>query len=349
MAAPAVPPGIPAGSPVPPAQPRPSAKKSSCLLRGCLALVVLGILAACIFGGTSIYLDRANYQKAHAFYQQANCAEAVPIYTQIIAGLGLTGEADLARAERSECNLFDAAGAAAAAGQFDNALNGYLKFVQTYPSSPLTQPARAQMAEILAAAPESLATDWVCTNFDELAATAGLAAEDPARPHLLLGCGQGYALAGDFLRAALFYERFLKTYPDHPSTAEVEKAYADALINDARSRGAGEITAPQKREGTSGVSTTVIIQNDSPNRLRIVFRGADTRIEEIEPCADCEKFTGSGPEFCPEKGPIGRFELVSGTYDVMVESSDGANVSPFTGVWPLEGGEYYTCFFIVTE
>jgi hypothetical protein len=54
----------------------------------------------------------------------------------------------------------------------------------------------------------------------------------------------------------------------------------------------------------------------------------------------------AAPLYCPEKCPLGVYEMSSGTYDVLVESI-GDDVTPFTGNWSLDGGDYHSCFFIV--
>ena len=94
----------------------------------------------------------------------------------------------------------------------------------------------------------------------------------------------------------------------------------------------------------------MIIQNDSPNELRIVFSGLQNIIEKLGPCSDCIEYPDPGPIYCPEKGPIGTYTLLPGNYDVLVEVVDEYSVTPWVGDWALAGGyEYSNCFFIVTS
>jgi hypothetical protein len=52
----------------------------------------------------------------------------------------------------------------------------------------------------------------------------------------------------------------------------------------------------------------------------------------------------------PAQGPIGRYTLPPGDYDVVVEAISGGDVTPFSGRWSLgSGSEYHNCFFIVTR
>lgn len=95
----------------------------------------------------------------------------------------------------------------------------------------------------------------------------------------------------------------------------------------------------------------MVIQNDSPEKMQIIFSGPQPRFEELAPCADCQTYTTSNiPEFCPEQGPVGTYTLEPGTYEVVVKSVGGVSVTPFTGTWTLQdGSEYFNCFYIQQE
>lgn len=90
----------------------------------------------------------------------------------------------------------------------------------------------------------------------------------------------------------------------------------------------------------------VVIQNDSPERLRLVFSGSQSMIVELAACSSCTTYMFT-PFSCPEKGPVGRYSLTPGNYEVLVESISDSGVTPYTGTWELVGGdEYYSCFYI---
>ena len=72
--------------------------------------------------------------------------------------------------------------------------------------------------------------------------------------------------------------------------------------------------------------------------LKIVFSGPDARIETIDSCPSCTDYSGLGPMYCPELGPIGTYDLTPGTDEVLVETINENGVSPFTGTWNLNGG-----------
>lgn len=168
-------------------------------------------------------------------------------------------------------------------------------------------------------------------------------------PSLYYRCGQVYEDDEDWTDAITMYENFLADYPNHSLASDVEAALAAAIVARAKATGAGEIPPPE-RSGTTGSGLTeVIIQNDSPQPLRIVFSGPQARVEELGACSSCTTYTGIGPLYCPEEGPIGRYTLKPGEYEVVVESTSDRGVTPFRGDWTLnDGEEYYNCFFIVT-
>jgi len=129
-----------------------------------------------------------------------------------------------------------------------------------------------------------------------------------------------------------------------------EAALAQSIIEQAKAAGAQELPAPESRGKTGGELTEVIIQNDSPNRIRIVFSGPETHVEVLEACSSCITYYLYEPTTsCPEQAPIGRYTLEPGQYDVVVEDLSDTTITPWFGNWQLvSGDEYYSCFFIVT-
>jgi hypothetical protein len=166
---------------------------------------------------------------------------------------------------------------------------------------------------------------------------------------ILLACGNNSAANADYDSAVNAYQIFLAQYPNHPRVEEVNQLLPDLLINQARASGAGTIERPESSGWAPEGVARVVIQNDSPHDLRIVFSGPDARIETLDACAECTDYSTIGPIFCPEKGPIGTYDLTPGQFEVLVETTNESDVTPFTGSWDLQGGnEFYSCFFIVT-
>lgn len=221
----------------------------------------------------------------------------------------------------------------------EQAFDLYLALLTDYPDAPQANRSAAALLDN----PEA------CEQFDVLNKNRTIANRRNFIPDLLYNCGENSASAGELSAAIGFYEQLLDDYPEDSRAAEVEMTLAELLLAQAEAAGAGEIAAP----GSSGYATTgtavVIIQNDSPESLRIVFIGPETRIEELDRCVTCQVFAGVGPTYCPAEGPIGTYELIPGTYEVLVESSSDTGTTPFTGTWELgDGVEYSQCFFIVT-
>jgi tetratricopeptide (TPR) repeat protein len=164
-----------------------------------------------------------------------------------------------------------------------------------------------------------------------------------------LGCGDRYSEKSDYSNALAAYEPFLEKYPDHPRAEEVYKRVAELLVAQANATGAGTIERPDSIGSAPTGVARVVVQNDSPHPLKIVFSGSEARIETLPACTACSDYSTIGPMYCPEMGPIGTYDLTPGTFEVLVETINEDGVSPFTGTWNLPGGnEFYSCFFVVT-
>lgn len=337
--------------------PIPAKPKSRGRQIGCGILAVVGLIcAAC--AGVNFYqytVQQDNYEAGHAAYLKSDCAAAVPFYEAAISGGGLGGDSnEAAKAsviEKAECDELQKAVDAQAGGDVGPALTGYADFLETYPTTPLSPTIRTQ-AESLFAGSEAIADqadEPVCQSFAALRAQEFVPVMEATLPPLLLACGQVHEDGNDPSSAIDLYQLLLNDYPDHPLAEEATVALARASVAEAQAMGAGNIPAPQSVGGSGSGPSVVVIQNDSPEKLSIVFSGPEARIEELEPCDSCTNYTGDGPESCPEQGPIGTYELPAGDYDVVVKSISDEGVTPFTGQWNLAtGDEYYSCFFLVT-
>jgi len=169
-----------------------------------------------------------------------------------------------------------------------------------------------------------------------------------------LACVESYVAWNDFgygySDAITFFEAFLEKFPDNPAKSEVENALANAFILQAREAGSGVIERPDPSGSAPEGVARVVIQNDSPHELKIIFSGPDTLIEQLPACPECRDYYNIGPTYCPEMGPVGTYELPPGTYEVLVETVIEEDIVPFTGTWELIGGnEFYSCFFVVTS
>jgi tetratricopeptide (TPR) repeat protein len=214
----------------------------------------------------------------------------------------------------------------------------YKALLTEYPSD-----LRAAEAEV-----SLLANSLACKESDSLKNNV-IAERTEFMPSLYYQCGQAYEGESDWEQAITMYENFLAEYPSHSLAPDAEAGLARSIVAQAQTTSAGEIPTPERSGSTGSTVTEVVIQNDSPEPLRIVFSGPESRVEELEACSSCTTYTGLGPLYCPEQGPIGRYRLTPGAYDVVVESGSDDGTTPWTGFWNLvSGDEYYSCFFIVT-
>ena len=194
-----------------------------------------------------------------------------------------------------------------------------------------------------------LANSAFCEYVIPLQNQSVIASRGDLLPSLLYSCGQSYENKNQYQEAVEMYETFLDHYPNHAQASDVNTALARSLVNAARAAGAGEISPPSKSGKTSKGSTQVVIQNDSPEKLRLVFSGPEALIVELDACSSCTTFMIT-PFSCPELGPVGRYTLQPGTYDVLVESISDSGVTPYTGSWELVSGDQYSsCFFIIQQ
>ena len=342
-------------TPAPASPPPAPAKKSSrrLLQIGCGLLALIGL--AC--GGLLAYFgwqasqQRAAYEAGHQAYEQGDCQAAQGHFERALSFSGTEEVELLIQKDQRECEAFQPAVALQEQGSYAAALMAYYEFVDQRPDSPLVAAAQRQSESLFdqVDAYDIVSLD-VCQRLDVLLDAGLIPQPDDHLPGLYYECGQVFEAEGGYSEALFFYETFRRDYPDHALAEDVEAALVRATIAEAQAAGAGELPAPQAVSSGGSGPAVVVIQNDSPEQLSLVFSGPDVRVEELEPCADCVKFQGIGPEFCPEKGPIGRYTLPAGRYDVVVNSISDSGVTPFQGAWELnQGEEYYSCFFLVTS
>lgn len=221
--------------------------------------------------------------------------------------------------------------------QYDYSFAFFQWVLTSYPSSPAAT--RAETAILI--------NPVSCTEIDTLRQSV-IANRVDFMPRLYNTCGLVYELLGDFVSAINMYETFIAEYPDHALAAEVETALARTIVNQAQNMSAGEIVQPEPSGTTTSGSVKIVLQNDSPDKLRITFSGSASRVEEIEPCQNCIVYNpGFEPAYCPELGPLVEYTLPPGEYTVVVESISDTTVIPWLGTWTLSDGmQYYRCFLL---
>ena len=164
---------------------------------------------------------------------------------------------------------------------------------------------------------------------------------------ITLTCAQTAEFFGDTAAAIERYQWFLDNAPFDPRTATARDGLARSLILRAQQTGAGELPPPTPTGSSGGALTRVVIYNDSPEELRLVVSGPESRIEVIPASPTSGTYSLVGPPSCRTDVPTIELRLTPGDYQVLVEATTGG-VRPFTGTWTLGRGDAYeSCFFIV--
>jgi hypothetical protein len=312
-----------------------------------LAVVVAALAGIGLFRN---WQQEQDYKAGHTAYLAADCATAVGPLGSVAKGSSGSSGNDVelkARPELQECDALLHADDLAVQGKSADAVLAYSDIVTKYPRSPLKDAALARGHELIATAPDKVATVSLCDALEALEAQGFVVGQPDPLPPLLFACGGAYEAADAHGDAVAIYARFRADYPDHDLAADVDIALARTTL--AETENADPLPPPGAGPGTgtAGVAT-IVIQNDSPDPLSMVFSGPDIRVEDLEACADCVKVPGAIHE-CrdPSQSPNAEYKVAPGVYEVVVKSGSGSNVTPFRGTWTLEDGEVYaSCFYI---
>lgn len=225
---------------------------------------------------------------------------------------------------------------------FSKAIQMYMELLNEYPTY-------VHASSVKDSYIQAFIKEGLCEQIDSLERENQIPQNNTILPNLLYECGKSFEDNKNLYGAIQVYEEFFNKYPNHALATNVEEALARAIIIDAKESGAGIIPSPERSGSTNDESVNVIIQNDSPERLRIIFSGPKSQIEELSACDTCIIYSVIAPMYCPEEGPIGTYTLPPGQYDVVVQSISDTGVTPWTGEWDLISGEEYSSCFFITE
>lgn len=314
-----------------------------------IALVVVGLFSV----GRHL-LDQWRYNNAIQAYERADCHTALNQLNPLINALRLidvNNYVPRAQEKKAECEHFQEAVTQQQEGNTEAALLDYLALTKMYEDSALVDPARQKIVELFqATSTNSLATSKVCDQLENLIANQLIPALDTQVSQFYLTCGKTYETNKSYERAIALYEQLLRQKPDDTEAQKLETALARATVADARYQGAREIGPPRRVTSTADGSTVVQIQNTSPRAMQITFSGPNPKFEKMESCQDCQIYQYEGPEICPGKGPVQRYTLAPGQYDIAVDLAEvpGEIIESWVADWELdEGFEYRTCFIVV--
>jgi outer membrane protein assembly factor BamD (BamD/ComL family) len=315
-----------------------------------ISLIMLGSSAgAIVFVIRDRQITQSYYDSGMQAYQQADCDRAQSEFN-IFLEKSSADETDeqIVQAEsvNKECDLLKSISAQQRSGQPAPVLVASSQLAERYPNSALLDPLRQKTTDLFAENKvQKLAQSASCNKLEPLIKNNLI--PQPSQPQFYQACGQVFAKNGEHSQAIALYEKFLNQFSNHQLTKAVKTSYAQALYAEAQAKGAGNLPAPSQGGATGDGSTVVEIRNSSPEKMRIVFGGPTPRVEELEPCQDCETY-GTSPTQCPNKGPVGRYTVDSGQYKMVVKSVGESTVIPFTGTWSLAANTLYmNCFYIV--
>jgi len=285
-------------------------------------------------------------------FNRGDCNEAISYFERIRESFdwGVVNAGPQSEQLTLECVAFLRTVVAEQASSYGLALTHYIDFPSIYPASGLNGFIPARVAALFGQASiQELAIRETCDRVALLGESGLLPRPSDQLPQLYYHCGQTYHREGDLHNALAMYMLIRTDHPNHPIGPQATKALADVKIEIAEQEGAGAIEQPPQ-SGSAPIGTSVyVVQNDSPERIQLTLSGPEVLIEELPECQSCQKFT-KDPQNCPEKGPVGRYTLKPGKYEVLVESITDEGIIPFRGTWTFESGtEYSECYYVVTR
>ncbi|MBD1910052.1 MULTISPECIES: hypothetical protein [unclassified Leptolyngbya] len=330
-----------------PSKPQPSKSKS--IFR---RVVELGLVV--LFGNMAFnsYLSYSRFNKAEVAFQAQDCAAAIPYLDRVIEAGGFLNPVNPAIAMKDECNLLTQVIAAQAGSDAPASLVVTHDYLTAYPNSIHVDVIRQHSVEkVEAIKPDALATTGVCDRLNGLRAHQLVPQSPDMTPALGYACGEHYLSKQEYGKAIASYQLVEQNYPKHELLPQIEAGLAKAMVAQAEAAGAGNIPQPGRSGRAPAGSTVVVIQNDSPEPMKIVFSGPEGRIETLEACTNCQAFLeASIPDGCPKLGPVGVYTLKPGDYSVVISSSSDTSITPFTGSWSLRNRtEYSSCFYTVQQ
>ena len=298
------------------------------------------------------HFNQQDYKRGYEAYKTGDCPTAIGHFNGVIhrwSPVDANHLSQRAQTRKTECEAYQQAITEKQNGQWVSSLITYNNLLANHPATELRPIIHQNAAQLLAeTAPNQLTEPAFCQQLESFRRNEIIPGIGATLPAFYRDCGDRQQAEGKYSQAVIFYEQFLKAYPNHEIAPSIQEKLVQTLLAEAQEQGAGTILQPSASGYTESGYTVVQIQNDSPTRMQLVFSGPEDRIEELEPCFDCETYFGKGPETCPARGPIGRYTFPPGDYKILVKSIDEYQVTPYRGDWNLEDSlTYQHCFYII--
>ncbi|MEU9857548.1 hypothetical protein [Streptomyces sp. NPDC047974] len=173
----------------------------------------------------------------------------------------------------------------------------------------------------------------------------------------VFACGTRQFRDGDFSDAETTMDRYVKDYPKSPQAAHARSVAIAAQIADEEPE-AGKKLPPATAPG--GPRMTMVISNDAPDTVELLYTGPVTGKITIRACGDCRKYTSLDTAlggFKPCSGPSSKYpkatiSLPAGTYHLLQKragsglSSAGDTKSSKAKIEP--GYSYTNCLYVTS-
>jgi tetratricopeptide (TPR) repeat protein len=187
----------------------------------------------------------------------------------------------------------------------------------------------------------------ICTHLTELENDPVFLSRPAFRALLYNHCGNLYTSNNDIDQAIQIYETLYLQFPEDPLAITAQDQLTILYQQKAAISGL-KLPAPDRSgEALSGVSE-VLLMNNSPTRLKVIFSGIESYSLVLDECASCRDFLDNAPTFCPEIGPSQKITLAPGTYQVTVIPLPKSGLPLLSGTWELaDQTSYSNCFMTV--
>ncbi|MFH9664059.1 hypothetical protein ACH4LQ_02175 [Streptomyces globisporus] len=165
-------------------------------------------------------------------------------------------------------------------------------------------------------------------------------------------CGVDQFEDGKFGAARTTLTDFARTYKSDGRARQARNIATAAEIADDRPA-AGKRLPPSKRPG--GARMELVISNDAPNTVEVLYTGPVTGTVTLRACAGCERYSASeGPRRACKAGgrnyPKARLQLPAGEYHFLYKHGTGATArvdSYSSGTRVQPGYTYTSCTYVI--
>ena len=313
-----------------------------------LVLFVLGIISNL----GNLFLSHIAFRKAEQAYREINCPSTILYSDRVIKTwriVDLNDYTNVAQNYKKQCLQFQAALDLEVDGKMSEAIVAYNNFLIRYgfrAGNPLVEAAQQRIKTIFQfSTPKALEQQKLCDNFN-LLEDSDLIPEGFNWASLYLDCARMLAEQKS-PKANFIYEKFVAAHPNHPLVPQAKAEWAQSMIVTNKGQEAGKLPPLGEFGRAKDGTTTLMITNESPLPIRIFLDGPESRVEELERCPSCRKYS-LRPSSCSGQGTTGTYKINPGQYDVLVRFLDGERVVPYEGNWEFKANTIHGhCFFIV--